>query len=204
MESVLVLADPLEERAQLSGALALRPFGEPRDEMEPENAAVDSVERQLEERVSRVARLVPLRVGHGNAGQETHGVFRSRSPVRHRGLGRHFLDHARIRRLLEQHDVGVHVTDHLRDRLCSPAAAEPDVVGEETQHQSSAFASSLCTITKYGWLMTLSRRNCTRSAVAWMLTGRPAMRQSALRSGTNVADASGCASLNGAVCKPGM
>src|SRR5688572_2331437 len=101
--------------------------------------------------------------------------------------------HVRVRRLLQDDDVGRTGADHGRNRRFAPRTPEPDVVAQESEghaltlsSRASADASSFfpSMSAKYGWSINTSRANCTMLDVAWMFTARPAMLHKARRSGT--------------------
>src|SRR5207245_10060657 len=71
---------------------------------------------ELEKRMPRVRRMVPLVVRHGNPGEKCHRGLGARSPVWQRGLARQRLDDAGMRRFLDELDVRTRMTSHARSR----------------------------------------------------------------------------------------
>src|ERR1041384_5192121 len=109
--------DPVEQRADLSRAPAFVPLGKTRAEVQTKNPHLTSSRNDLEKRMPRGLRVVPLVIIHFLSTEKTNRMITSSSPDRKlRRFGDAF-DHGRVGGLLKNDEIGRSGDDRFRQRL---------------------------------------------------------------------------------------
>src|SRR5690349_21777179 len=205
---MLMLSDRRQQRTQLEETAPLGPRRVHRAQMHAEDPQRLALRHDLDERVARQPRPMPLRVDDAGTAQVAERLTRERSRVGHASAGRERFDHVRPRRFLENHDVGRTAVDDLRDLLDASGSAALNVVGEQAKRHAgresviempAGFSNSV----RYGCPSRSPRNWITMSRDAWIFTGRSTIAINRWRRGTRSGAISGSSSLNGRECTPG-
>src|SRR5215203_6730319 len=147
MESVLMSFDYVEQRADFARAPAVIPLRKARAEMQITYARLAAGRHDLEKRMPRARRIVPLVIVDFSATQKTDRVISSCGPKRRLRRLRDTLNYSRIGRFLENNEVRRRGNNRFRKRLFPAATTKADVVAQ--QFQGHAFSPGGAT-TKYG------------------------------------------------------
>src|SRR5215217_2562431 len=139
--------DSFQQRADLARSPALIPLRKPRAEMQTENARLAARRNDLEKRMPRTRRVVPLVIINFRATQKTDRVIPSRGPERKLRRLRETLNYSGIDRLLKYNEVRRRSHNRFRKLLFPAATTEADVVTQQLQRH--AFSPD-GTTTKYG------------------------------------------------------
>src|SRR6185369_14953750 len=123
--------DSLQQRANLARASALIPLRKTRAQMQAENARLTTSGNDLEKRMPRARRIVPLVIDNFRATQKTDRVISSRGPERKLRRLRQTLNYRGIDRLLKYNEIGRRGNDRFRKRLFPAATTEADVVTQQ-------------------------------------------------------------------------
>src|SRR2546423_2306233 len=156
MKAFLVLANALQQGANLAGAPPLAPLRKDRAQVQPEDARRAARRHDLKERMFRARRVVPLVMRDLDAADVADGMRPAGGPERRAGGFGDCFDDARVNRFLKDHQVGRDLADRRRELRPAPAPAEPNVVTEQPERHDFSSASMM---TKYGSSRSTSRAN---------------------------------------------
>src|SRR6185369_4437950 len=128
--------DSLQQRPDLARAPALIPLRETRTEMQTKNAHLTASRNNLEKRMPRARRIVPLVIVNFRATEKTDRVISSRGPERKLRRLRKTLNYSGIDCLLKYNEVRRRSNNRFRKRLFPAATTEADVVTQQLQRHA--------------------------------------------------------------------
>src|SRR5688572_2866191 len=130
MHACLVSFDSLQQRSNLAPATALVPAGKPRTQVQAKHSRLSAGWNDLEKRMTRARRIVPLVIRNLVAAEKTDRMPRARGPKRKARVGSQAFDNVRMRRFLEDHEIGIRGFNDLCQRLLAADSTKSDVVTE--------------------------------------------------------------------------
>src|SRR5262249_11421419 len=117
VKTILMTFDSFQQRPDLAPAPAFIPTRKPRAQMQTKHTCVSSSRNDLQERMPRPRRIVPLVISHFPAAQKSYRMIPPRRPERKSSRGGDTFDHLRMRRFLKNDEIGRSGFDRLSQGL---------------------------------------------------------------------------------------
>src|SRR6185369_9095706 len=128
MKAVLMSFDSFKQRSDLARAPPFIPLRKTRAEMQTEHTRLASGRNDLEKRMTRARRIMPLVIVDFRATQKSDRVISSRRPKRKLRRLRKTLNDSRIDRLLKDYEIWRRRNDRFSECLFPAATTKTDVV----------------------------------------------------------------------------
>src|SRR5215212_5014766 len=136
MKPVLVPFDPVQERTDLSCSPPLVPFRKSRAQVQTKHTSLSSCRNNLEKRMPRISRVVPLVIVNCLTTEKPNRMVSSSRPKWKFGCLRDTFNDVGMRGFLEDDQIGCSSNYRFRECFFPSQAAKPDVVTKQPERHA--------------------------------------------------------------------